>query len=266
LKFKYIAKYLGKQLHDIDSIGARITEFLLLSANLLACALFVWETYVTDPHTQALIDYLELGFAFLFSAEYLLRFYRAPRKWHYCFSFYSIIDIVSILPAFLPVQSMGFLRSLKVIRILRFGRYLKNGIFFFGRINILSLQVIRVAFTVITIVFIFSGFFYYVESTNPQASISSYGDALYFTMITISTVGYGDITPSSELGRWLTVFMIFCTMGLVPWQVGKLVHMLSILENNKRSVICPNCGLSGHDRDASHCKACGSIIFQKYPD
>jgi voltage-gated potassium channel len=72
------------------------------------------------------------------------------------------------------------------------------------------------------------------------------------------------MTPSTETSRWFTVLMILSGMLFVPWQVGKLVKVFVSMEKGKNKVTCGSCGLVGHDEDASHCKACGSIIFQEY--
>ncbi|MDY6954441.1 MAG: potassium channel family protein, partial [Thermodesulfobacteriota bacterium] len=91
----------------------------------------------------------------------------------------------------------------------------------------------------------------------------TFGDAFYFTVVALTTVGFGDIIPLSEAGKWVTVIMILSGIILIPWQVSRIVrewiHMAA-----KRESICPGCGLRFHDKDASHCKCCGHIIFQEY--
>ena len=112
------------------------------------------------------------------------------------------------------------------------------------------------------IFFISSGLFFYVENTlNPK--VETFGDAFYFTVVTLSTVGFGDIIPMSEAGKWVTVFMILSGIILIPWQVSRIVkEWLHIA--TKKKVICPECGLRYHDDNASHCKSCGHIIYQEY--
>ena len=91
----------------------------------------------------------------------------------------------------------------------------------------------------------------------------SFGDAFYFTIVTLSTVGFGDIIPYSGAGKWVTVLMILSGIILIPWHISQIVrewvHMAS-----KREIQCPQCGLRYHDMDASHCKSCGHVIFQTY--
>ena len=124
------------------------------------------------------------------------------------------------------------------------------------------LKVIRLLMTILMIFFISSGLFYYVEN-GVNAKVQNFGDAFYFTVVALTTVGFGDIIPQSEAGKWVTVLMIISGIILIPWQVSRIVkewvHMAS-----KKEVVCPGCGLRYHDRDASHCKSCGHVIFQEY--
>jgi len=112
------------------------------------------------------------------------------------------------------------------------------------------------------IFFISSGLFFYVESgLNPN--VHNFGDAFYFTVVALTTVGFGDIIPHSEAGKWVTILMIFSGIILIPWQVSLIVKEWMRM-GTKKEVICPGCGLRYHDEDASHCKSCGHVIFQKY--
>jgi len=114
------------------------------------------------------------------------------------------------------------------------------------------------------IFFISSGLFYAVESAaNP--TVKNFGDAFYFTVVTLATVGFGDIIPLSAAGRMVTVVMIISGIILIPWQVSRLVREWIHIAT-KQDIICTQCGLRYHDRDASHCKSCGKVIYQEYED
>lgn len=99
--------------------------------------------------------------------------------------------------------------------------------------------------------------------SGTNTNVKNFGDAFYFTVVALTTVGFGDITPRSDAGKWVTVLMILSGITLIPWQVSRVVkewvHMAS-----KEETVCPGCGLRYHDRDASHCKACGHLIYQEY--
>ena len=98
---------------------------------------------------------------------------------------------------------------------------------------------------------------------NINTGVNTFGDAFYFTAVALTTVGFGDITPMSEAGRWVTVLMVFSGIILIPWQVSRIVKEWVRL-GTKTQITCPGCGLRYHDQDASHCKSCGHLIYQEY--
>jgi len=254
-------------LDDSGTAGGRVVNLALLAVNLLACVLYVVGTYVSENgHPRGWLFVAEIAVVAIFSAEYVLRLWTADRRLAYVFSFYGLVDLLSILPSVVTIQGMASLRVLKVLRVLKFTRFLETEEFFFGRVSEFRLQVVRTLFTVATILFVAAGLIFQAESTAPEtagAVIKTFGEAFYYSVITLSTVGYGHFVCVTTLGRAFTVVMIMAGAVLIPWQVGKLVRML-IRGEGKRSAVCPQCGLKGHDYDASHCKACGHVIYQEY--
>jgi voltage-gated potassium channel len=149
-----------------------------------------------------------------------------------------------------------------VFRIFRFLRFTADPDFFFGNLTWQVLKVVRLFLTIFMIFFISSGLFFHVEN-GINAGVKTFGDAFYFTVVALTTVGFGDITPMSEGGRWVTVFMILSGIVLIPWQVSRIVKEW-VRMASKKEIICPGCGLRYHDEDASNCKSCGHIIYQEY--
>jgi len=250
-----------------ESATGRIVDLLLTLVNISACVLIVIQSLLDPGKSWPLwMKIAETAVIILFSCEYLLRLATAKSKLRYIFSFYGVIDLVSILPSVITIEGFNFLRALKVLRILRFTRMLKTTDFFFGRISRFQLQAVKTLFTVFTILFVFSGFIYFAESASgrPEIMIHNFPQASYFVITTLSTVGFGDYVPITPLGQFFTAVMILTGAILIPWQAGKLIRMLIRNEGSKQEVTCPSCGLTGHDLDASHCKACGHVIFQKY--
>jgi voltage-gated potassium channel len=240
----------------------RVLEVVLLLINLFSCALFVLEiSYNSAPPKY--LHYLDLSIATVFLIEYIIRFIFAPNKLKYVFSIYGLVDLLSILPSFLPLGNFKFLRALKVLRILKFLRFLETEEFFFGRISKLNLQVIRAIFLIFTVLFVFAGLIFFFESSKDGATIKSFGDSFYFCVVTLSTVGYGDLTPITAAARWSTVCMIFMGAILVPYQASRIIRLIRGGGKNY-NIVCKVCGLVGHDEDASHCKACGAVIYNEY--
>ncbi len=253
---------------DCKTIPGKLIDIVIILFNILVCILFVIETYPIAPATMALLWKIEIVIIVFFIIEYIARLYGSRDRLKHIFNIFSLIDLAAILPIFTvffspaaPLQ-IGFIRILRVFRIFRFIRFTTDPIFFFGNISFRLLRVVRLLLTILIIFFVSSGLFWFVESqANPQ--VKNFGDAFYFTVVTLTTVGFGDITPVSSAGRWVTAIMILSGIVLIPWQVGQIVkEWIGI--SSKKHVLCQQCGLKYHDEDASHCKACGNVIFQEF--
>jgi voltage-gated potassium channel len=254
------------------ALGKTIDIFIIL-LNLFVCAILVIETYPVSEATSQLLWKMEVMIVLFFIIEYAARLYGAKSRFKQLVDIYSIIDLIAILPTLslliLPLfgitlnfDFVKLIRVFRVFRIFRFLRFTADPVFFFGSLNLHVLEVVRLFLTIFMIFFISSGLFFYVES-GINADVRTFGDAFYFTVVALTTVGFGDITPMSEGGRWVTVLMILSGITLIPWQVSRIVKEWVHLAS-KKEIICPGCGLRYHDKDASHCKSCGHLIYQEY--
>lgn len=283
-------------------LGAAI-DVVLLALNLAFVGIFVAETYSVSEGFDSLLWRAEVAVTAVFVAEYVLRLYGAADRTEKAFNFYTMVDLLSILPTLLVLVSplsavaadVGFLRALRVVRVLRFYRFTRNEEFFFGTVEAGTLRAGKLLLTVLVILFTAAGLFFTVEHrANP--AIATFGDAFYFMVVTLTTVGFGDVTPVTRLGRWVTVSAILAGVILIPWQASRIARAWTSGEGREGSetdeandetdeangevegsddrtedtdekveVTCPNCGLSEHDADASHCKACGHALDRE-PD
>ena len=258
---------------DCKTALGKLIDIVIIFLNLVVCAIVVIETYPISDAAKAFLWKAEVMIVLFFIVEYGARLYGARSRLQQLRDVYSVIDLIAILPTLslllLPAlgltQHIGFIkviRVLRVFRIFRFLRFTADPDFFFGSINMGLLNVIRLLITILMIFFISSGLFFQVESSvNPN--VRTFGDAFYFTVVALTTVGFGDIIPLSEAGKWVTVIMILSGIILIPWQISRIVREWIHMASKKESV-CPGCGLRFHDKDASHCKSCGHIIFQEY--
>jgi voltage-gated potassium channel len=258
---------------DCKTPLGKIIDIFIILLNLAICSIFVIETYPVSETTRRLLWHTEVIIVLFFIVEYVARLYGAKSRLKQLVDVYSIVDFIAIVPTLsllvLPVfgltANLRFIKGIRVIRVFRIFRFLRftaDTQFFFGSIDVRLLNVIRLFLTILMIFFISSGLFFHVESiSNP--GVRTFGDAFYFTVVTLTTVGFGDITPWSEAGRWVTVVMILSGIILIPWQVSRIakewIHIAT-----KKEVLCPGCGLRYHDENASHCKSCGHIIYQEY--
>jgi voltage-gated potassium channel len=247
----------------------KVIDVGLLALNLVFVGVFVAETYALSPATDALLWELEVAIALVFLVEYGFRLYGARNRVAEFFNGYTMVDLLAILPTLavlvLPLSAVavniGFLRVIRVIRVLRFYRFTRDAEFFFGTVTDNTLRAVKLLLTVLVIFFVSAGLFYSTEHrVNP--GVNTFGDAFYYTVVTLSTVGFGDILPVTTAGRWVTVTTILAGIIVIPWQASKIVKEWG--HKGKVNVTCPECGFAYHDADASHCKACGHVIYQEF--
>ena len=244
----------------------------IIFLNLLVCAIFVLDTYEISEATRSFLWRLEVAVVGLFVLEYLARLYAAPDRRRQISGIYSVIDLVAILPtlfqAVLPLFGLTLniafvktIRVFKVLRIFRFLRFIAAPHLFFGSISLELVKLVRLVTTILILFFIGSGIFFHVESpANP--GVTNFGDAFYFTVVALTTVGFGDVTPSTDAGRLVTILMILSGIILIPWEASKIVKEW-VLITRKTSTLCPLCGLEEHEVDASYCRRCGHRLYHQ---
>ncbi|MBV9386921.1 MAG: ion transporter [Chroococcidiopsidaceae cyanobacterium CP_BM_ER_R8_30] len=246
-------------LEDVETPIGRAINLTLTILVLFSSAIFVVDTYAIPTLLRNKIDTIDYIILLLFVVEYLLRLWCAESKIKYLFNLYSIIDLVAILPVFLGTLDISFIRILRWFRILRLIRFLEGRVFF-GRVSTEDSMIFsRILFTIFSIIFIYSGLIYQVEHPVNPKDFNTFFDAVYFSVVTMTTVGFGDVIPISGGGRLMTVLMILTGIALIPWQLGDLIKQL-VKTANYVETLCPTCSLSLHDTDAKFCKLCGTKL------
>jgi voltage-gated potassium channel len=243
-------------LEDIENPIGKVVNLLITGLVLISTGIFVAETYPISPDLRSLISKVDTIILSVFAIEYLLRLIVAPDKLKYIFTFYSLIDLIAILPVLTGVTDVSFIRILRWFRILRLLRFIE-GKALLGNLDREDSSIItRILFTIFSIIFIYSGLIYQVEHPVNPKNFATFFDAVYFAVVTMTTVGFGDITPTSQAGKLMTVLMILTGIALIPWQLGDLIKQVA-KSGSKRNIVCINCQLSSHDLDAKFCKCCG---------
>jgi len=207
----------------------------------------------------------EWVFTILFSIEYFLRVYSTKSPQKYIFSFYGIIDLLAILPTYLSLVFAGtqYLLVIRMLRLLRVFRVLKLARFV-GASDVLGIamknsrhKIIVFLEVVITMVVIMGSLMYLIE--GPENGFTSIPVSIYWAIVTLTTVGYGDIAPQTFLGQTLASIIMITGYAIIAVPTGIIsVEMAKATRQNTQ--ICRNCGYSRHDDDAKYCKICGEPI------
>lgn len=260
-----IKSFFHLHVDNYSSSHGRLMEGTLFFLNFLAILLFIFETYNPTGQIKTALVIGEIILVGIFIFEYGVRMWVSENRFKHFFSIYSIIDLISIIPVMVHFVNLSFfrifriLRLFRMLRILRFQRAFKEENTLFGKLSTSQLIIIRIILTIFTIIFVSSGLIWAVENKINPGQFGTIWDAMYFSVVTISTVGYGDITPLSNWGKVITIFMILSGIALIPWQLGQLIKAF-FLANIKRKTSCESCGLEDHDKDAIYCKHCSEIL------
>jgi voltage-gated potassium channel len=240
-----------KRLYYGDDANSRNFRFGLLTFDLVTVLFFILSSAVEPSTLLYVVDYL---IALVLILDFIARSMIANRPWRFVLQFPSIIDLVVIgsllAPAF--IDNLGFLRILRMLRLMRSYHVLRElrGLWPWFRRND---EVIESAINLFVFVFVVTAIVFVIEhDRNPN--INHYLDALYFTVATLTTTGFGDITLSDTAGRVLAVVIMVVGVGLFL----RLVQ--TIFRPNKVAFPCPDCGLKRHEPDAVHCKHCGRVL------
>ncbi|QQE65367.1 Ion transporter [Leptolyngbya sp. BL0902] len=244
-------------LETTETLTGQVINGVIVALIFLSAVIFVVKTYPISPSLDTWLNRLDWLIVLAFTLEYGLRLWVAPHPWRYALSLYGLLDLVAILPSWIGVFDIRFLRFFRSLRILRLVRIFNNRLWFGQVTSADSLILLRILFTLGAIIFIYSGLIFQVEHPRNPDGFKTFLDALYFAVVTMTTVGYGDVTPISDAGRGLTVAMILTGIALIPTQISSLIRQL-VKVTDSRHQPCSGCGWANHDDDARFCKRCGT--------
>ena len=251
---------------EADTRAGKIFDVVLLIAILLSVLTVVLDS-VPGIHARAgkLLLAAEWCFTILFSVEYAARIACARRRWRYIFSFYGIIDLLAILPTYLTLtmrsraQSVAVLRALRllrVFRVLKLTHMLSEATALRGAIWASRSKIVVFLAFVLIVVVIIGAAMHVIE--GPEHGFTSIPESTYWAIVTLTTVGYGDIAPQSAVGKALAavIMILGYSMIIVPTGIvsAELVHAAV---KPVTTQVCPECMAEGHDADAKYCKYCG---------
>lgn len=260
------------RIHEVifgtDTFAGKAFDVALLWAIILSVlAVMLESVHEVKVRYGNLLRITEWIFTILFSIEYIARIIAVRHPSRYIFSFYGIVDILAVIPTYLSLFLSGThyliiirtLRLLRIFRIFKLGRYI-------GEAEVLkralkaSRHKITVFFgTVLSIVMITGTVMYLVE--GPEHGYTSIPISIYWSIVTLTTVGYGDIAPQTVIGQFFASFIMIMGYAIIAVPTG--IVTAEIATENKRKFkisTCTACGKKGHDRDANYCKRCGAQL------
>jgi voltage-gated potassium channel len=253
---------------EADTPAGKTFDIALLLLIVASVATVMVESLPNlDSAWRGPLELTEGGITLLFTAEYLLRLYCVRSPLRYARSFYGVIDLLAIAPFFV-VQLLGGGQSLAVIRALRLLRVFRvlKLTHFVGEAKMLrsalrasSRKIIVFLGVVLTLVVIIGAVMYQVE--GGENGFVSIPHAIYWAIVTLTTVGYGDIAPQTPLGQFLAAIVMIVGYGIIAVPTGIVtVELARATDKELTTQACPVCAGEGHDGDAVHCKFCGGKL------
>lgn len=265
-----------------DTPASKTFDLLLLCLILISVALVLIESVNSIYVKYAkLLNTWEWIITILFTIEYVLRIWTVSHRRGYLFSFYGIVDLISILPTYLGLffyQSQYFtiiraLRLLRIFKILKLQQFLGESEMFIFALRRSIPKITVFLTTVLTLTMIIGAVMFLIE--GPENGFTSIPRGIYWAIVTLTTVGYGDISPGTPFGQLLASLVMILGYGIIAVPTGivttdmmeadkksrkKKRKIEKAKEEEAKSRICPVCEKKGHDLDATFCKHCGNEL------
>jgi len=207
---------------------------------------------------------VEWFFTIIFTIEYILRIITSPKRSHYIFSFYGVVDLLAILPTYVSIFLVGsqylivirIIRLLRIFRVLKLSRYIGASGFLWKSIINSRHKIFVFLWLVLIIVVVVGAVMYLVE--GPENGFRSIPESIYWAIVTLTTVGYGDISPHTALGKTIASLLMITGYAIIAVPTGIIsVEMTKVKLDQRPENECPECQCSDHDEDAKYCKGCG---------
>lgn len=250
---------------EADTKTGKYFDLFLLFLILLSVITVMIESVVSFNHILAFeLKVIEWVITIVFTLEYILRILIVQKPLKYIFSFYGIIDFLSILPTFLGffipgshgLMTIRALRLFRVFRILKLNRYTSEGNIIFSALKASRRKISVFLYFIILLVIVFGTLIYLVE--GEENGFSNIPKSIYWAIVTLTTVGYGDITPQTFLGQFISSIIMIIGYAVIAVPTGIVTAEFTKFKSAKYSTqVCPNCLKEGHIIEAEYCYNCG---------
>ena len=257
-----------KIIHEADTPSGKAFDVALIIAILASVGVVMLLTVLGEEWHDTLMK-IEWGFTILFTIEYGLRLWSVDSPAKYARSFFGVIDLLAILPTYISAIFPGanYLLVVRAFRVLRIFRILKLIEYVKGaRVIMRALRASQAKITVflmaVLILATIMGAVMYLAEGGPGTKFESIPRSIYWAIVTLTTVGYGDIAPITPVGQFLAAIVMIMGYSIIAVPTGIVSAEIAKVDgpNAPNTRACPNCGVEGHRLDAKHCHACGDEL------
>lgn len=246
----------------------KLFDVLLILAILASVVIVMLESVesIRSQHGELLLG-LEWAFTILFTIEYGVRLYVSVKPLRYVFSFFGVVDVLSILPSYVDLLFPGAhylmlfraLRVLRIFRVLKMAHYVGEANMLYRAVGASARKIVVFMMTVVTMVLILGSIMYLIE--GPEHGFTSIPKSVYWAIVTLTTVGYGDISPQTPLGQMFASVIMILGYGVIAVPTGIVTAELALASRGDRKQrSCSNCGESDHRESANFCRNCGAKL------
>jgi len=261
-----------QRLYDIifgaETPAGRGFDLVLIFVIILSVLAVVLES-IPAIATQygSILHMFEWAITIVFTLEYIARIWTHPNPLQYLFSFFGIIDFLAIIPTYLDLILAGAmtlsvirgLRLLRIFRIMKITRYSKEGRIIIEALKSSRIKILVFLFAVVVVVLVIGSLMYLIE--GEASGFTSIPAGIYWAIVTLTTVGYGDITPITLLGKAIASFVMIMGYGIIAVPTGIVTfEIASAVKHQQEIRECEHCGHHAHDADANYCKSCGEKL------
>jgi len=253
---------------EAETRGGKAFDVALLGLIVLSVVAVLLESVSSiRAHFGRQLRLAEWVFTLVFTVEYAIRLAVVGKPWRYARSFFGLVDLLAILPSYLSLFFAGTqsliviraLRLLRVFRVLKLAHFVGEAQLLRAALRASARKIIVFLGTVLTLVLIIGALMYLIE--GEEHGFTSIPQAIYWAIVTMTTVGYGDVAPGTVLGKLLAATVMILGYGIIAVPTGIVTVELAHAQRAPLSTeACPQCGAGGHDGDARYCKACGARL------
>ncbi len=262
-----------KKAHDIiyeaDTPAGKLFDIILLFLILASIVLVMLESVDSlNAKYHTFFDYAEWVITILFTLEYFMRIISIKKPKSYIFSFFGIIDFLSTIPKYLSLLFVGAhalvalraLRLLRVFRVLKLARFVNESENLIKALKASRAKILVFLMAVISIAVILGSLMYLIEA-NQDSGFDSIPRAVYWAIVTLTTVGYGDIAPVTPFGQFIASIIMILGYSIIAIPTGIVSVAFSKQDKvHTNTQSCPYCSTSNHHDDAKHCYQCGELL------